>query len=71
MENKTQSITNGKKVKTNAFSADLSFSKKAALIIHLPVQKKLPAPEKEFPICNWKMPPEPEGYIRGHENDCL
>ena len=46
--------------------------KKEAPVIPLPVEKKLPvrAPN-EFPIDSWIMPPEQQGYIKGHDNDCL
>lgn len=44
---------------------------KEALIITLPVEKRLPAPQKEFPVSKWTMPPEPQGYIQGQDNDCL
>jgi hypothetical protein len=44
---------------------------KEALIITLPVEKRLPAPQKEFPVTKWTMPPEQHGYIQGHDNDCL
>ena len=44
---------------------------KEALIISLPVEKRLPAPLKEFPVKNWTMPPEQHGYIQGNDNDCL
>jgi hypothetical protein len=46
--------------------------KKETPVIPLPVQKKLPAPApKEFPIDSWIMPPEQQGYIKGHDHDCL
>jgi hypothetical protein len=44
---------------------------KEALIINFQPVKSLPAPPKEFPIHKWNMPPEPVGYIKGNDNDCL
>lgn len=34
-------------------------------------EKLLPAPPKEFPISKWNMPPEPVGYMKVNDNDCL
>ncbi len=47
------------------------FLLKKAIILDLPPEKLLPPPLKEFPISKWNMPPEPEGYIKGNDNDCL
>ena len=44
---------------------------KEALIIPLPVDKRLPDPQKDVPVSKWIMPPEQHGYIQGNEKDCL
>ena len=44
---------------------------KEAVIISLPVDKRLPAPLKEIPVSKWIMPPEQHGYIQGNDKDCL
>ena len=44
--------------------------KKEAVIIALPVDKRLPAP-KDVPVSKWIMPPEEHGYIQGNDKDCL
>jgi hypothetical protein len=56
---------------TNPLQVSKPSSNKEALVITLPVEKRLPAPQKEFPISKWTMPAEPHGYIQGHDNDCL
>ena len=43
---------------------------KEAVIIPLPVDRRLPAP-KEIPVSKWIMPPAEHGYIQGNEKDCL
>jgi hypothetical protein len=48
-----------------------SSQNKEALIITLPVEKRLTVPQKEFPVSKWTMPAEPHGYIKGNDNDCL
>ena len=46
--------------------------KKDILLIP-PVKEKneMPPPSKEIPVSKWNMPPEPDGYIHGNDNDCL
>jgi hypothetical protein len=71
MKNETHIHPKGKTTKPNRLQISHPSSNKEAAVIPLSVQKKLPAPSKEFPISNWTMPQEPQGYLRGHENDCL
>ena len=44
---------------------------KEALVIPLPVEKRLPAPQHDLPVSKWIMPPEQHGYIQPNDNDCL
>ncbi len=44
---------------------------KEAVIIPLPVEKRLPAPQADLPVSKWVMPPEQHGYIQGNDRDCL
>ena len=44
---------------------------KEAVVIPLPVEKRLPAPLHDLPVSQWIMPPEQHGYIQGNDNDCL
>ncbi len=44
---------------------------KEAVIINLPVDKRLPAPQKDIPVSKWIMPPEQHGYIQANDKDCL
>jgi hypothetical protein len=44
---------------------------KDATVIKLPVKKEPVIPPKEFPVNKWIMPQEPQGYIKGNDNDCL
>jgi hypothetical protein len=71
MKNETHTLPKGKLEKLTRLQVSHPSANKEAPVISLPVQKKLPAPRKEFPVSNWIMPQEPQGYIRGHENDCL
>jgi hypothetical protein len=71
MKNKTNSLSKGKTTRTNKLQICHPSSGKEALIIPLPVEKRVPAPQKEFPVSKWTMPAEPQGYIQGHDNDCL
>jgi hypothetical protein len=71
MKNKTNTLRKGKTTETNKLQISHPSSGKEALIIPLPVEKRLPVPQKEFPISKWTMPPESQGYIQGHDNDCL
>ncbi|MDP4265219.1 MAG: hypothetical protein Q8941_22015 [Bacteroidota bacterium] len=56
---------------TDPIQVNRSSLLKEVLKINFQPGKLLPAPPKEFPISKWNMPPEPEGYIKCHDNDCL
>jgi hypothetical protein len=44
---------------------------KEAVVIPLPVDKRLPEPLKDIPVNKWIMPPEQHGYIQANDKDCL
>jgi hypothetical protein len=71
MKNKTNSLTEGKTTAINKLQISAALPGTEALIVPLPVQKRLTSPPKDFPINKWTMPIEPHGYIQGHDNDCL
>jgi hypothetical protein len=71
MMNETNTLPEEKIMGTSQLQISHPSLNTEALIISLPFEKKLPLPLKEFPLCKWTMPPEPQGYIQGHENDCL
>jgi hypothetical protein len=71
MKNKTNNLSKGKTSATHKLQVSHPSSAKEAMIIALSFEKKLPVPAKEFPVSKWTMPVESQGYIQGHENDCL
>jgi hypothetical protein len=71
MMNEVTLVPQAETKETNPLQVSKPSLNKEALIISLPVEKRLLAPLKEFPVNNWTMPPEQHGYIQGNDNDCL
>lgn len=71
MTNEVVFIPQNELPEVNKLEISYPSSGKETPVIPLPVEKRLPPAEKEFPISKWTMPPEPQGYIKGNDNDCL
>lgn len=61
-----EKLSEVKKLQTSQASTN-----KESQPIILPVEKRLPVPQKEVPVDKWIMPPEQHGYIQANDKDCL
>ena len=71
MINKIDLVPQNAPIQTSPLQITPGSKNKEALIITLPTEKRLTAPQREFPVSKWIMPAEPQGYIKGNDNDCL